>query len=122
MLKCLVVGNIGSEPEMRYSAGGNAFLRFSVASNGRTRNQSGGWEDVTTWVRVTVLGKRAESLQSMLHKGMRVYCDGRLEARPWTGQNGQVNAGLELVASDVEFMQPRDNGQRANGGDDDDAF
>ena len=116
MLKGIVVGNIGSDPELRYSAGGTATLRFSVASNGRVRNQAGEWQDETTWVRVTVFGKRAESLQNLLKKGTRVYADGRLEARPWTGQNGQVNAGLELVASDVEFASSRPNG--ASDGDD----
>lgn len=122
MLKCLLVGNIGSEPEMRYSSAGNPFLRFSVASNGRVRDQSGEWKDETTWVRVTVLGKRAETLQALLHKGMKIYADGRLEAKPWTGQNGQVNAVLELVANEVEFMQPRETGRGASDDDDDQAF
>lgn len=114
MLRASVIGNIGGEPEMRYSAGGTAFLRFSVASNGRTRTPDGEWKDETTWVRATVFGQRAESLSNLLHKGMRVYVEGRLEARPWTSQQGQLNAGLELAATDVEFMSPRtEDGQQA---------
>lgn len=114
MLKASVIGNIGSAPEMKYSANGSPFLRFSVASNGRVRDQQGNWSDETTWVRVTVFGQRAESLSKLLDKGTRVFVDGRLEARPWTGQNGQVNAGLEMVATDCEFMSARSedgNGQ-----------
>lgn len=113
MLKLLLIGNIGSEPEMKYSANGTAMLRFSVASNGRTRDQAGNWTDTTDWVRVTVFGKRAESLQSLLTRGTRVYCDGRLEARPWTDRSGNVQAGLELVADTVEFASNRqDDGQQ----------
>lgn len=108
MLKAMCIGNIGSDPDMKYSANGQPFLRFNVASNGRVRDQSGNWSDSTEWVRVTVFGKRAETLSTLLRKGMRVYCDGRLEARPWTDQQGTVRAGLELVASDVEFASSRE--------------
>lgn len=127
MLKGVLVGNIGSDPDLRYSASGSPFLRFNVASNGRTRDQSGEWKDETTWVRVTVFGQRAETLGQYLKKGSRVYCDGRLEARPWTDNQGQIKPGLELIASDVEFMSARtDDGQpsrpapRAQGNDSDD--
>lgn len=114
MLKASIIGNLGGEPEMRYSAGGAAFLRFNVASNFRARSEGGEWQDKTEWVRVTVFGQRAETLSQYLKKGTRVFVDGRLEARPWTDQQGQVRAGLELVASDVEFMSSRqDDGQSA---------
>lgn len=131
MLKLAVIGNLGSDPEMRYSSGGAGFLRFNVAGNYRARSEAGVWEDRTEWVRVTVFGQRAETLQNLIRKGTRVYVEGRLEARPWTSQNGEVKAGLEIVASDVEFMsartddqpQPRasvTNDRRQQQGDDDD--
>lgn len=113
MLKASCIGNLGSDPEMKYSANGAPYLRFNVASNGRVRDESGTWKDETTWVRVTIFGQRAESLQNHLRKGMRVFVDGRLEARPWTGQSGQLSAGLELIATDVEFMSAR--GDESNG-------
>ncbi|MCC7372308.1 MAG: single-stranded DNA-binding protein [Chloroflexi bacterium] len=116
MLKASVIGNLGSDPEMKYSANGAPFLRFNVASNFRTRNPEGQWEDRTEWVRVTVFGQRAESLSQYLRKGMRVFVDGRLEARPWTDQQGGVRAGLELVASDVEFMSSRSEDEQRLGG------
>jgi single-strand DNA-binding protein len=117
MLKASVIGNLGNDPEMKYSANGAPFLRFNVASNFRVRTPEGQWEDRTEWVRCTVFGQRAESLSQYLKKGMRVFVDGRLEARPWTDQQGGVRAGLELVASDVEFMSSRsDDEQRAGGG------
>lgn len=107
MLKTSLIGNLGNDPEMKYSAGGQGFLRFNVASNYRRRSPEGEWQDVTEWVRVTMFGARAESLAQHLKKGTRVYVDGRLEARPWTDQQGNVRAGLEVVASDVEFFSTR---------------
>ena len=107
MLKASVIGNLGSDPELKYSSGGSPMLRVNVASNYRTKSQDGEWTDQTEWVRVTVFGQRAERLVEHLRKGMRVFIDGRLEARPWTDNNGNVRAGLELIANDVEFMSSR---------------
>lgn len=107
MLKATIIGNLGSDPEMRYSAGGSPFLRFNVAANQRARTESGEWTDKTEWVRVTVFGQRADTLSQYLKKGTRVYVEGRLEARPWTDNAGNVRAGLELMANDVEFMSSR---------------
>ena len=117
MLKTMLIGNLGSDPEMRYSASGQPYLRFNVASNYRTRTPEGEWQDKTEWVRVTVTGTRAESLSQYLKKGSRVFVDGRLEARPWTDQQGQVRAGLEVMANEVQFMSSRADDERAGGGD-----
>jgi single-strand DNA-binding protein len=117
MLKATLIGNLGNDPDMRYSASGAPFLRFNVASNYRARSPEGEWQDRTEWVRVTVFGQRAETLSQYLKKGMRVYVEGRLEARPWTDQQGQIRPGLEVTALDVEFMSSRaDDEQRASGG------
>ena len=116
MLKATLIGNLGNDPEMRYSASGSPFLRFNVASSYRTRDAGGEWQERTEWVRVTVFGQRAESLSQYLQKGTRVYVSGRLEARPWTDREGQVRAGLEVIADDVEFF----NSQRSPDFDTDD--
>src|SRR5215210_7430653 len=113
MLKASVIGNIGGDPQLQFSPSGQPFLRMNVASNYRVRTPEGEWQDKTEWVRVTMFGQRADRLAGMLKKGMRVYADGRLEARPWTDRAGAVRAGLELVANDVEFAGARQ-------GDDDD--
>jgi single-strand DNA-binding protein len=107
VLKATIIGNLGGDPEMRYSASGSPLLRFNVASNYRTRTPEGEYQDRTEWIRVTVFGQRAETLQQYLKKGTRVYVEGRLEARPWTDRTGNVQAGLELSASEVEFMSAR---------------
>ncbi len=114
MLKLTLIGNLGSDPDMRYSANGSPLLRFNVAGNYRAKNDAGEWEDRTEWVRVTVFGNRAESLSNLLRKGSKVFIDGRLEARPWTGNDGALHAGLEVVANEVELCSPRqqDDGQQ----------
>ena len=107
MLKATIIGNLGNDPDMRYAASGSPMLRFNVASNYRTRTPEGEYQDKTEWVRVTVTGNRAETLSQYLKKGSRVYVEGRLEARPWTDQQGQVRAGLEVLANEVQFMSSR---------------
>jgi len=105
MLNAAVIGNLGSDPELKHSANGTALLRFNVAANQRVR-VDGEWTDKTEWVRCTLFGARAESLAQRLTKGTKVYVSGRLEARPWTAQDGSVRSGLEITASDVEFTGP----------------
>ena len=116
MLKTQIIGNLGNDPELKYSAAGAPVLRFSVASNSRVKAEDGTWSDATEWVRVTVFGTRAESLGQYLKKGSRVYVDGRLEARPWTDQQGQARAGLEVMANEVQFMSSRADDERAGSG------
>jgi single-strand DNA-binding protein len=114
MLTAAVIGNLGSDAEMKYSTNGSPLLRCNVAANFRAKSTDGEWEERTEWVRVTVFGKRAETLGQYLRKGTKVYASGRLEARPWTDQAGNVKAGLELLANDVEFMSERQqDGQQA---------
>jgi single-strand DNA-binding protein len=116
MLKATIIGNLGNDPDMRYAASGSPMLRFNVASNYRTRTPEGEYQDKTEWVRVTVTGNRAETLSQYLKKGSRVYVEGRLEARPWTDQQGQQRAGLEVTALDVEFMSTRAEDEARGGG------
>lgn len=106
MLKANIIGNLGSDPELRYSAQGVAMLTFNVACNYRVRNAEGDWEEKTEWVRARIIGTRAESLGEYLKKGTKVFCDGRLEARPYLSNQNEPRAGLELLVNDVEFMQP----------------
>ena|SRR5436190_7602173 len=107
MLKAAVIGNLGGDPELRYSPSGQPMLRMNVASHYRARTPEGEWQDRTEWVRVVIFGQRVEALATMLKKGMRIYVDGRLEAHPWTDRAGGMRAGLELIAGDVEFAGPR---------------
>lgn len=106
MLSCSLIGNLGSDPELKYGQNGSGRLQMNVAVNQRTRVE-GEWTEKTEWVRCTVFGARAETLANHLRKGMRVFVGGRLEARPWTSNQGEVRAGLEVIADTVEFFSTR---------------
>lgn len=110
MLTAQIVGNIGNDPELKYSANGNPFLRFNVASNDRKRTGDGEYEDTVEWVRVTVFRQRAETLANYLHKGMKVFVSGRLTSNPWVTDSDEIRAGLEIMGDYVEFMSPRQDG------------
>lgn len=114
MLKGVLVGTVGTEPETKYSASGSAYMSFNVASNSKIKSQTDGWVDHTEWIKVLVFGRRAEALGQFMEKGMKVYVDGQLTAKPWTDKQGNIKSGLEINATEVEVMSPR-NGQ-GNGG------
>lgn len=110
MLHATLTGHIGNDPELKFTADAKPILRFNVASNYRERDQSGEWVDRVEWVRVTVMGPRAESLANILHKGMKITALGRLKARPWKANDDTIRAGLDILANEIEFLSPRGEG------------
>ena len=116
MLKAQIIGNIGGEPNMQYSANGQGFLRFNIASNYRTRSQSGEWEDRTEWHRVVILGKSAESLRDYLKKGKQIYVEGRIETRSWDDKDGQKKYMTEIIAETVQLLGGAGGGGGRSGG------
>ncbi len=103
-------GNLGRDPEMRYTPGGQPVVSMSVASNRTYTNQGGEKVKETTWYRVSVWGKQAETCNQYLHKGSKVLVTGRLTPdknggpRIWTKQDGSPAASFEVNASNVEFL------------------
>jgi single-strand DNA-binding protein len=110
--KVIVVGNLGRDPEMRFTPQGTPVCTFSVATNERRKDKAGEMQDVTTWFRVTVWGKQAETVSKYLTKGRSVYAEGRLHVEEWTDKDGKQRYTLELNASDVRFI---DGGREADG-------
>jgi single-strand DNA-binding protein len=102
--KVIVVGNLGRDPEMKYTPQGTPVCTFSVATNERRKSSSGEQQDVTTWFRVTVWGRQAETVSKYLSKGRTVYVEGRLQVDEWTDKQGKTRYSLELNASDVQFI------------------
>ena len=123
--KVIVVGNLGRDPEMRYMPDGTAVTSFSVATSRRwTDRASGQPVDETTWFRVSVWGRQAESANQYLSKGRKVLVEGRLKPdanggpRTWTAQDGTVRASFEITADTVRFLSGReDTGGYAGDGD-----
>jgi single-strand DNA-binding protein len=107
--KVIVVGNLGRDPEMRFTSQGTPVCTFSVATNERRKDKAGEPQDVTTWFRVTVWGKQAETVSKYLTKGRSVYAEGRLHVEEWTDKDGKQRFTLELNASDVRFLDGAQN-------------
>jgi single-strand DNA-binding protein len=105
-----IIGNLGQNPEMRYTPNGTPVTQFSVAVNSRRRRQ--GEEDPPPdWYRVTCFGQQAEFADQYLRKGLRVYVDGRLQIDRWTGNDGQERTTVEIIASEMLILTPREEGQ-----------
>jgi single-strand DNA-binding protein len=102
--KVILIGNLGSDPEMRFTPDGRAVTTFRMATNRRFTTPSGETKEETDWFRVTVWGKQAEQCNQFLSKGRRVYVDGRFHARNWEGQDGQMRTSLEVTADCVRFL------------------
>jgi len=122
--KLTLVGNLGVEPEVRYTADGKPVVSFRVASNFRKRDaESRDWVDATNWYRVTTFGRLAERLSEQagsgrLTKGTRMIIFGRLEASAYMDRNNQPQPSLDLVADDVLFGDNRPRGEGEGGGSD----
>ena len=107
----VISGNLTKDPQLKQTQGGTSILNFSVAVNDRKKNaKTGEWEDVAHFVDCVMFGKRAESLSRILHKGSRVYVDGKLSYNSWEAKDGSRRSKLEVIANDVE-LPPRSKGQ-----------
>ncbi len=102
--KIILIGNVGADPEMRYTPNGNPVTSFRMATNYRYTTSGGERREETDWFRVTVWGKQAESCNQYLSKGKQVYVEGRVHARNWEGQDGQMRTSLEVTANRVLFI------------------
>ena len=99
-----IIGNLGTEPEMRFTPGGRPVTSFSVATNWRYTTQEGERKEETDWFTVVAWGKLAEQCNQFLAKGRLVFVEGRLRLRQWEGQDGQKRARNEIVADRVKFL------------------
>ncbi len=113
--KIVLVGNLGRDPEMRYTPSGQAVTNMSVATNRSYTDSSGEKVDETVWFRVSVWGKQAESTHQYLRKGRQVLVEGRMvpdengNPRIWNRQDGSPAASFEINAQTVRFLGGRDD-------------
>jgi single-strand DNA-binding protein len=106
--KLMFIGNLGRDPEMRYTPTGKPVTQFTVAVNQSTRNQqTGEWTEDTDWFRVSVFGDRAERAAEQLRKGNRVFVEGRFRSREFEGQDGQKRTSLDVTADNVISLEKR---------------
>ena len=108
LCKVMIIGNLGSDPEMRYTPNGRAVTQFNVAVNQSTKNQqTGEWVEETDWFRVSVWGDRAERAAENLRKGNRVFVEGRFRTREYEARDGQKRISLEITADNVISLEAR---------------
>lgn len=102
--KIIVIGNLGRDPELRYTPQGNAVCNFSVATSEKKRDKAGEMQEITTWFRVTTWNKQAENASKYLTKGRPIYVEGRLRIEEWTDRDGKNRYTLEVNATDLQFL------------------
>lgn len=106
--KAIIVGTLGKDPEVKYTAGGSAIVNISVATNEAWKDKNTG-ENVekTEWHRIVIFGKLAEIAAQYLKKGSQAYFEGKIQTRKWQDQSGQDRYTTEIVASDMQMLGGR---------------
>ena len=104
MNKIIVIGNLGKDPEMRYTASGQSVTSFSVASNRRYTTASGEQRDETEWFNVNAWGRFADLCNQYLARGKQVYVEGRLSSRTYEAKDGQMRFVNEINLTDIQFL------------------
>jgi single-strand DNA-binding protein len=113
--KIMFIGNLGRDPEMRYTPNGKPVTQFSVAVSHSKPDGQGGWVDEgTDWFRVSVFGDRAERAAEQLRKGNKVFVEGRFKSREFEGKDGEKRTSLDVISDNVISLQAR--GQNDDGG------
>jgi single-strand DNA-binding protein len=114
----IVVGNLGKDPEMRYTPSGQAVTNFNVATSRKYTSSDGNQVEETVWFRISTWGKTAEVCNQYLKKGKKVLVEGRLNPdsetggpKIWNRQDGTAAASYEITAGTVRFLSPRDEGE-----------
>ncbi len=105
--KMMIIGNLGADPELRYTPSGKAVTNLRVAVNDRSRGADGQWTEETMWIGVEVWEQAAERLAEQLRKGNKIYAEGQLRAREFEGRDGQKRTALELRFARVVNLERR---------------
>jgi single-strand DNA-binding protein len=108
--KVQIIGNLGADPEMRFTANGQAVSTFNVAVNRRYQTRDGERREETEWVRCVAWAKLAELVSQYVTKGSQIYVEGRMQTRQWEDKEGQRRYTTEVVANDVQFLDRRGGG------------
>lgn len=113
--KVILIGHLGNDPEVRYTAGGTAVATISLATTyGFKNRQTGEWQDSTEWHRVVFFDKQAEIAGEYLRKGSQIYVEGRLRTQKWQDQNGADRYTTEIVAQDMQMLGKRGENMTTN--------
>lgn len=115
--KVILIGNLGKDPELKYTPSGTAFAKFSLATNERYKDKAGEWQDRTEWHNIVAWQRTAEIAAEYLKKGRSVYVEGRIQTRSWDDkQSGQKKYITEIVANDLVLLGGPREGSEGGGG------
>lgn len=113
--KVILLGHLGKDPEVRYSASGMAVATFSIATNSATKDrQTGQWVEETEWHLVTLFDKQAEAAKQYLRKGSQVYIEGRIKTEKWQDKNGVERFTTKIMGYEMQFVGGRNEGSGSN--------
>ena len=110
--KAILIGNLGRDPELRYTQDGRPVANFTLATNERWRDKQGNNQERTEWHRIVVWDKQAENCAQYLQKGRSAYIEGRIQTREWEDKEGKKRQTTEVVAQQVKFLGARGDGGR----------
>ena len=116
MNKIIIIGNLGRDPEMRYSTSGNPMTSFSVATSHRYTTAAGERREETEWFNCTAFRQLADLCNQYLTRGQQVYIEGRLRSRQYERRDGAPGFSLDVMVTDVQFLGRRDEQQSDGGG------
>jgi single-strand DNA-binding protein len=105
--KVIIVGNVGRDPELRYTQSGQPVASFSIATNERFKDKDGNWKDRTEWHRIVAWARLAEICGEYLRKGSQVYVEGRIQTRDWEDKEGNKRQTTEIVALTMQMLGRR---------------
>ncbi|HPQ81550.1 MAG TPA: single-stranded DNA-binding protein [bacterium] len=114
--KVILIGNLGADPDMRVTGGGQKVANFNIATTERWNDKSGQKQEKTEWHRIVVWGPQADNCAQYLSKGRQVYIEGRLQTRQWDDKEGNKRYTTEVVAQRVQFLGSPGGERRATGG------
>ncbi len=106
--KAILIGNLGKDPELRYTPGGQAVASFSLATSEKWRDKDGVMQDRTEWHNIVVWGRQAETAKEYLTKGRQIYVEGRIQTRSWDDKDGNKRNTTEIVAQSIKFLGSRE--------------
>ena len=108
--KIMLIGNLGKDPDMNVTTEGTPFTRFSLAVNRRSKSSSGERQDETEWFNVVAWRQLAEVCNTYLTEGSKVYIEGRVQQRKYTGKDGVERMAFDVIAREVEFLSGKQQG------------
>ena len=112
--KVILIGNLGADPEVRYTQSGSPVCSFRIACSEKYKDASGNMQENTEWVPIVAWGKLAEICSQYLHKGSRVYIEGKLQTRKWQDKEGGTRYTTEIVAREMKMLDSKKDGQQQN--------